>query len=285
MVKRDLTKIFIDEIYSTPAKKNYETNKLIYNHIDEIWSIDLADFSDYKISNNKGFRYIFVIIDKYSKYLWAIPLKNKYSQTITNEFSNILTKSERKPLKLESDRGTEFYNSIFQNFLKLKNIHHYSRFTDKGPSIAERVIRTVRSLLKDPVLEKGKADWLPELPSVVKQYNNTIHSSIKKTPNQASKKSNKRKVYSNLKDKREIQKPKYKLGDLVRTADIKRVFSKGDSTNWSFNLYTITEVIHDTIPSYRLDYLPERYNQNPLLPTKLSLEENNQVMKKLNLIQ
>ena len=91
MVKKDLTKIFIDEIYSSPPKKNYPTNKIVYNHIDEIWSIDLTDMIDYKISNNKGYRYIFVIIDNYSKYLSAIPLENKYSQTITNEFSNILT--------------------------------------------------------------------------------------------------------------------------------------------------------------------------------------------------
>ena len=240
---------------------------------------------DYKTSNNKGFRYIFIIIDNFSKYLWAIPLKNKYSQTMTNEFSNILTKSKRKPLKIESDRGLEFYNSIFQNFLKSKNIQHYSRFTDKGPSIAERVIRTVRNLLKNPVFLAGNADWLSELPSVIKQYNNTIHHSIKMTPIQASKKSNQKLVYNNLKDDREVQKPKFELGQFVRTADIKKVFSKGDSTNWSYKLYTITEVIHDTIPSYRIDYLPERYNENLLLPTKLSLEENNQVMKELNLIQ
>ena len=285
MIRKDLTKIFIDEIYSKPPRKNYPTNKIIYNHIDEIWSIDLADMIDYKISNNKGYRYIFIIVDNFSKYLWAIPLKNKYSQTITNEFSNILTKSKRKPLKIESDRGTEFYNSIFQSFLRNKNIQHYSRFTDKGPSIAERVIRTVCSLLKKPVFEKGNADWISELPSVINQYNNTIHSSIKLTPNQASKKSDQKLVYSNLGDDRVKQKPKFKLGDLVRTADIKRVFSKRDSTNWSYKLYTITEVIHNTIPSYRIDYLPGRYNQNLLLPTKLTLEENNQVMKELNLIQ
>ena len=285
MIKRDLTKIFIDEINSKSPKKNYSTNKIIYNHIDEIWSIDLADMIDYKISNNKGFRYIFIVIDNFSKYLWAIPLKKKYSQTITNEFSNILTKSKRKPLKIESDRGSEFYNNIFQNFLKSKNIHHYSRYTDKGPSIAERVIRTVRNLLKKPVFEKGNSDWVSELPSVIKQYNNTIHHSIKMTPIQASKKSNQKLVYNNLKDDREVQKPKFELGEFVRTADIKRVFSKGDSTNYSYKLYTITEVIHDTIPSYRIDYLPERYNENLLLPTKLSLEESNQVMKELNLIQ
>ena len=285
MVRRELIKIFIDEIYSSPPEKNFPTNKIFYNHIDEIWSIDLADFLDYKTSNIKGFRYIFIIIDYFSKYLWAIPLKNKYSQTITNEFSNILTKSKRKPLKIESDRGSEFYNSIFQNFLKSKNIQHYSRFTDKGPSIAERVIRTVRDLLKKPVFLAGKADWLSELPSLVKQHNKTIPSSMKMTPIQASRKSNEKTVYTNLQDRRVRQRPKYKLGQLVRTADIKKVFSKGDSTDCGYKLYSITEVIHDTIPSYGIDFLPERYNENLLLPTKLSLDENNKIMKELNLIQ
>ena len=163
--------------------RNYPTNKIIFNHIDEIWSIDLVDMIDYKISNNKGFRYIFIVIDNFSKHLFAIPLKNKFSQTITNEFSNTLTTSKRKPLKLESDSGSEFYNSIFHNFLKSKNIQHYSRFTNKGPSIAERVIRTLRNLLKKPVFEKGNADWLSELSSVVKNHNNTIHHSTKMTPN------------------------------------------------------------------------------------------------------
>ena len=265
--------------------RNYPTNKIIYNHIDEIWTIDLADMIDYKNSNNKGFRYIFVIIDTDSKYLWAIPLKNKNSKTITDEFSIVLSKSKRRPLILKSDRGSEWYNSIFQNFLKNENIHHYSRFTDKGPSIAERVIRTIRNLLKKPVFEKGRADWLSELPSVIKQYNNNTHHSIKMTPIQASKKSNERNVYSNLQHKRRKLNPKYKLIQLVRTADIKKVFSKGDSTNYGYKIYTMTEVIHDTIPSYKSDYLPERYNENLLLTTKLTLEENNQVMKKLNIFQ
>ena len=105
MSKKDNIKIFIDEIYFSPPRKTFQTNKILYNHIDEIWSIDLADFSDNKTSNNKGYRYIFIIIEKFSKYLWAIPLKNNYSRTITNEFSIILTTSKRKSLKIESNRG------------------------------------------------------------------------------------------------------------------------------------------------------------------------------------
>ena len=286
MKKRDSTKIFIDEIYSSPPKKNYPANKILYNHIDEIRRIDLADFSDYKTSNIKGFRYKFVLIDNFSKCLWAIPLENEHSQTTIQEFSNIITSSKRRSLKIESDRGAEFYNSILQNFLRSQKKHHYSKFRDKGPSIAERLIRSVRNLLKKPVSEKGNANWISDLLSVIKQYNIKIHTSTKMTPIPASKKSNAKEVYSNLKDNREVRKPKFNIGQLVRTADIKRVFSKRDSTNYSYKLYTITEVLYSTILSYRIDYLPERYNnENLLLPTKLPLEENNQVMKKLNLIQ
>ena len=72
-MKKDLTKKFIVEIYSKAPKKNYSIKKIVYNHIDEIWSIDLADMIDYKTSNNKVFRYIFIIIDNFSKPLWAIP--------------------------------------------------------------------------------------------------------------------------------------------------------------------------------------------------------------------
>ena len=114
--------------------------KLIYNHIDEIWSIDLADFFDCKISNNSGYRFSFLLIDKFK---WAIPLKNKNAQTITKVFSIFFLKSKRRPNKLETDRETEFFNLIFQNFLKVKNLRHYSGFTDKGPSTAERVIKAI----------------------------------------------------------------------------------------------------------------------------------------------
>ena len=63
---------------------------------------------DYRSSNNKGFRYIFIIIDKFSNYTWHKLLKNKNAQTITHEFSKILTTSKRKPNKTQGDRGAEF---------------------------------------------------------------------------------------------------------------------------------------------------------------------------------
>ena len=56
MAKKDKIRILIDEYSSKAPKRNYPTNKIVYNYIDEIWSIDLADLSDYKISNYKGCR-------------------------------------------------------------------------------------------------------------------------------------------------------------------------------------------------------------------------------------
>ena len=85
-LNEDLIKIFIDEIYSKPPKKNYETNKKLYNHIDEIWSFDLADMTDWKISNNKGYRYIFNIIDSFSKNTCAVTWKNKNSKKFQMNF-------------------------------------------------------------------------------------------------------------------------------------------------------------------------------------------------------
>ena len=49
-----LIKIFINEIYFKPPKKNYPTNKIVVKHVDQIWSIDLLDMSDYSIKNNNG---------------------------------------------------------------------------------------------------------------------------------------------------------------------------------------------------------------------------------------
>ena len=169
--------------------------------------------------------------------------------------------------------------------MKAKNIQHYSSFTDKGLNKAESVIRTVRSLLKKPVFEKGNAKRISELPSVIKQRNNTIHSSVKLTHIQASKKANEKEIYSNRKDNREVRKPKFNIGQLVGTGDFKKVFTKNGSTYWIYKLYTVTEVLHDTIPTYRISFLPEKYNEHLLRPTKLTLEENIQVMKKMNLIQ
>ena len=178
-------KIFINEIYSKPPKKNYITNKTDVYHID-----DILDLKDYGPENNRGYRYVLVIIDNFSKYGWTIPLKNENAQTIKDSFENILIRSKRSPNLIESDRGKEFYNNIFQDFLNKNDIKLYSRNSSYGAVFAERFNRTIRDLLKKPVFEKADSNWIDVLPTITNQYNTRIHSSSKLTPIQASLKKN-----------------------------------------------------------------------------------------------
>ena len=276
-------KIFINEIYSKGPKKYYPTNKTNVYHIDDIWSLDILDLKDYGPENNRGYRYVLVVIDNFSKFGWTIPLKNKNAQTIKDSFENIIINSKRKSNLIETNHGKEFYNNIFQDFLNKNNIKLYSRNSSYGAVFAERFNRTIRDLLKKPVFEKGDGKWIDVLHTITKQYKNRIHSSTKLTPIQASLKKNEGFVYKNLLDKRNKIKPKFQINDLVRTADLKKTFSKGDTTNWSYKLYKIKEIVTDTVPTYRLDNLPERYNESLLKKTELTKKENDDVMKKLNL--
>ena len=276
-------KIIINEIYSKPPEKNYITNKTDVYHIDNTWSLDILDLKDYGPENNRGYRYVLVIIDNFSKFGWTEPLK-KNAQVIEDSFENILISSKRSPNSIESDRGEEFFNNFFQDFLKKNNIKLYSRNSSYGAVFAERFNRTIRDLLRRPVFEKVDGNWVDELHTITKQYNNRKHSSTKLTPIQASIKKNEGYVYKNLLDKRKKITPKFQINDLVRTADIKRTFSKSDTTNWSYKLYKNTEIIKDTIPSYHIDNLPERYYDSLLKKTELTMKEHDNVVKKFNKI-
>ena len=266
-------KIFINEIYSKPPKKHYPTNKTDVYHFEDTWSLDILDLTDYDPKNNRGYRYVLVVIDNFSIFGWTVPLKNKNAQTIKDSSENKIISSKRKPNLIESDRGKEFYNNIFQDFLNRNKIKIYSRNTSLGAVYAERFNITIRNLLKRPVFEKGDANWIDILPKITKQYKNRIHSSTKLTPIQASLKKNKRFVYKNLLDKRKKITPKFQVNDLVRTANLKKTFSKGDTTNWSYKLYKITEIFKDLIPSCLIDNLPERYNESLLKKTELSMKK------------
>ena len=142
---------------------------------------------------------------------------------------------------------------------------------------------TIKDSFENILLSSKRKPNLIESDRRTEFYNNRVHSSTKLTPILTSLKKNEGFVYKNLIDKRNKIKPKFQINDLVRTADLRKTFSKGDTTNWSYKLYKITEIINETIPSYKIDNLKERYNEALLKKTEVTLKENNAVMKKLNL--
>ena len=276
-------KTFVNEICSKPSKKNYATNKTDVYHIDDIWSLDILDIKDYGPENITGYRYVLVFTDNFTKYGWTVPLKNNNSRTIKDSFENIIISSKKSPILLEGDRDWAYYKNNFQEILNKNNIIIYFWNSSYGAVFEERFNLTIRDLLKTSVFELDGGNWIDVLPAIKKQYNIRVHSLIMLTPIQASLKKNEEFLYKNLLDKRKKLNPKFQLDDLVRIAALKKTFPKGDTFNWSYKLYKITEIIMDTLASYKIENLPEGYNDALLKKTELTMKENDGVMIKLKL--
>ena len=125
---------------------------------------------------------------------------------------------------------------------------------------------------------KRDGNWIGELPLITKQYNNT--GSTKLNPIECCSKKIEGYVHQTSLENRMKIKANYKIGDLFATADSKWTFWIGDTTSWSYKLFEVTEIVRDTIPSYKTDQLPERYNEALLKKTNLSMKENDSVMEK-----
>ena len=74
---------------------------------------------------NKGFRFLFCVIDIFSKYAWVVPLKDKKGVSIVDAFQKILDDSNRKPKKIWVDEESELYNNFFKKWLKDDDIKMY----------------------------------------------------------------------------------------------------------------------------------------------------------------
>jgi len=71
--------------------------------------------------DNEGFKYLLTVVDCFSKFAWAIPIKDKTADKIIESFNKIF--KNRKPSKLQIDKSNEFINKKFQDLLKKNNIH------------------------------------------------------------------------------------------------------------------------------------------------------------------
>ena len=131
----------------------------------------------------------------------------------------------------------------------------YSTENEEKSSVVGRWNRTIKSKMWKQFTVQGNTMYLDILPKMLKQYNNTRHSSIKMTPVEASNKRNEGTVYFNLYGDTETlkQKPKFKIGDKVRISKYKRkLFDKGYTINWSEELFIVDKIQYTNPISYKL---------------------------------
>ena len=129
---------------------------------------------------NKGYRYLLMVLDVFSKYGWIIPLKDKKGETVTEAFKTIF-KDGRKPRYIWTDKGKEYYNKHLKDLLEKNSITLYSTENEEKSSVCERWNRTIKTRMWKQFTAQGNTQYLDMLPKLVKQYNNTKHSSIKMT--------------------------------------------------------------------------------------------------------
>lgn len=237
-----------------PARKNFIRRRVVLKGIDDLWQADLIDMQKIK-KVNKGFKYILVVIDCFSKFAWGVPLKTKSKYDVANGFQKILN-CDRIPINIQSDMGKEFYNEAFQKLLRLYKINHYSTYSVKKASIVERFIRTLKSKLYKYFTMVGNNKWIGSpLEDMLSSYNNTVHRSIKFKPIDVTSE-NQAIVMNNIKKSQTSQKsgkPKFKVGDSVRISKYKENFKKGYTPNWSSELFIIKKVNNTQPVTYAIE--------------------------------
>lgn len=238
-----------------PARRNFIRRKVEIRNLDETWQADLVDMSAYA-GNNNGYKYLLTVIDIFSKFAWAVPIKRKNAKDVTDAMESIL-RAGRVPKKLHVDRGKEFYNSLFQSLMETYGIHLYSTFSNMKASICERFNRTLKRNMWIKFSLRGNYKWIDIVNDLVDVYNNTKHRTIKMKPkdvnNQNAHKIH-RNVYMNLQI-REKTRNKFNVGDHVRISKFKNVFEKGYTPNWTTEIFTIYRVENTSPVTYKLkDY-------------------------------
>lgn len=236
------------------SRKNYIRRIVNVYGKNDLWQADLVEMIPYA-KHNKNFKYILCVIDCFTKFVWALPVKSKTAVEISNAMAKILI--HRSPKLLQLDNGKEFYNKVFDALMTKYGIKKYSTFSTTKACIVERFNRTLKTNMFREFTAQGSRKWVSILPMLIENYNNSSHRTIGITPAQADENP----LLVVLK-KRNIanKKVKYKINDSVRISTHKGIFTKGYLANWSTEVFTIDKINKTLPPTYQL----RDYNGQPI---------------------
>lgn len=233
---------------------HFPRRKVIVRGIDRQWQADLIDLQTLN-PHNRGFKYILVAIDVFSRKAWVEPMKTKHAQTTVRAFNEILSRSDgRKPEKLQTDDGKEFVGSTFKRFLRENDIIWFSTNMLMKAQIAERFNRTLKNMIHRSMTDRGELKYVDHLQDIVSVYNSRSHRGLKGlSPNKVTLR-NEAVVYklqygAYLKEKAKfLGKPtKFVKGDTVRLSKYRNRFSRGFRENYTSEIFKILSV-QDTHP-------------------------------------
>ena len=232
-------------------RKTFKRNPTVVSNIDQQWQADIVDMQKFAKQNN-GIKYLVTVIDVFSKYAFAFPVKTKSAVDVTSGFEKLF--EERRPFSLQTDQGLEFENSKLKNLLKQYNINYFTtRNTETKCSIVERFNKTLRSRMFKYFTANGTRKYVHILKDLVKAYNHSIHRSIGMKPVDV-KDEHREKIFKKLygfKSEREMliaqskKKPQLDVGEQVRIQYQNEPFQKGYYPQWTDEVFTIGNAAKD----------------------------------------
>ena len=225
------------------VKKRFPRRRVIAKCPFDLMMADLIEYRMYK-RQNKGYSYILLVIDAFSKVVYTAPMKHKDANSTFQAFESIFDNFTEYPINLCTDEGKEFFNSKVQSLFLMYGINHYAIPTKSlsKASIAERAIRTIKQRLQKYFGFKKNNRWVDVIDQVTLNYNNTPHRSIGMAPLEVNGE-NRDEVYKRLYPYRKLTVVcRLKLGDKVRKIKEKSIFEKGYTANWSEEIFIIDKV-------------------------------------------
>lgn len=257
-----------------PIREKFRRRKVFVVGVDQLWQIDLVDLSSLARYND-GFKFLLTVIDCFSRYAFAVPLKNKASTSVRHAFARTI--ETRRPVYVQSDKGREFLNAIFLQFLKENGIIHYtSENDDIKCALVERFNRTLKTKMWRYFTYKRTLRYLDVLQDLVDSYNNTKHSTIKMAPSEVDY-SNEQQVLEEIygdTSTRSNAKWKFEIDDKVRISESRMVFKKAYKQRWSMEIFKVTNRLPTDPPTYEI----EDYSGEPI-KGKFYAEELQKVTK------
>lgn len=254
-MSKDFRKALAEELHK-PARRKYTRRKVTLKGISDLFQADLVEMGAYA-RENQGMKYILTMINCFTKFAFAVPLKSKSGVDVAHALEPILKKHPMK--HLQTDQGKEFFNRHVNAVVKKYKVNLYSTYSDLKASIVERFNRTLKERMWKMFTARGSHEWVSLLPGLLKRYNNTVHSTIKMKPKDVRQKHVKD-ILTLLNNKgrtKDVSKQaKFKVSDTVRISRYKRIFTKGYLPNWTNEVFKIYAIK----PTKPLTYILEDHN-------------------------
>ena len=149
----------------------------------DVWETVSIDITGPHPRSNKGNVFILTLVDHFSKWAEAIPLRNHTAPTVAKALFDHVFCRFGMPRRILSDQGAEFESVLFRDLCDLMAITKVrsSPYKPSTNGTVERFHLTLNRVLAK-IISQDQRNWCTMLPYALAAYRATVHESTAFTP-------------------------------------------------------------------------------------------------------